>query len=117
MSSHNYAMFELKIDLKKILTHSDISKAYDKMMLLAMEEDLDSFQIESGDGSIDFINAQTDFIDQVNRFYSIIIYPRYISSEAEDTDKAGEVIWCTYPALDRHVQDVANKWESWVEFG
>jgi len=117
MSMNNYAMFELKVNLKLLLNEPYLNQLFIQLSKLELEEDLSGTEIETQDGSKEYNDLQQSFIDRVYDEFKIQIFPIYISNDAEDTDYAGSVIWCMPIVLDEHTKKYASIFESWVEFG
>ena len=59
---------------------------------------------------------QDNFADKILYEMEVSIYPQYISSEAEGTDLAGEVIWMVEPEYLPEVNNAIGEHISWSEY-
>lgn len=59
---------------------------------------------------------QNDFVKKILKKMKVDIYPEYISSEAEGTDLAGEVIWMVEPGYQPEVKNAIGEHVSWSEY-
>jgi len=115
MSMQSWGYSEILLDMTK--AKKVAQKEYNIMELLIKEEDPETQDIESGDDlSKELSNAIGDFMNKVLLELEIDIYPKYISSEAEGTDYAGEIIWCIEPEYQPQIHYAMYGIESWSEF-
>ena len=116
----SYGYMELPLNMEK--AKEVASKEYENMMLTLEEEellDVEVYQcIEHGEECTKKVTDSVDaFIEKVNSELGISIYVQYVGSEAEGTDRAGELMWCVCPELPDRVAKNTLPWETWSEFG
>ena len=116
MSMQSYGSCQLLANMAKITEMYNFKELYDKINKLIEDEDI-LYLDDEDECSEELIKASKDFIFQVEIKLGIEIYPKYISSEAEGTDYAGELIWCIEPVLVDKVKEFADTWTTWSEFG
>ena len=112
----SYGMSELVLDMSKAKKAASLE--YITMREIIDDEDVYMYQIESGEDLSDKLkNAIDSFIDKIMYELEVEAYPRYISSEAEGTDRNGEIIWCITPEYQPAINAATSGRESWSEFG
>ena len=116
MSMQSWGSWEILLDMDK--AKSVAQSEYNIMERLIEEEDPFGYQLENQeDISDELISAIEMFRLKILSELEIEIYLRYISSEAEGTDLAGESIWCIEPEYQSQVYNAMADTISWSEFG
>ena len=115
MSMQSYGYSELILDLKKAKKAAPLE--YRIMKDTLEESEYNAMEIASMDVSDECKKAIDDFVTKILYELEVEIYPIYVSSEAEGTDFAGDVLWCVMPEYLPAVSSAINGRESWSEFG
>ena len=116
MSMQSWGSSEILLDMTKAKLIAQ--KEYNIMERLIEEEEPVPYQLQNEeDLSDELLNVMNSFRSKVLFELEVEIYPRYISSEAEGTDLAGETIWCIEPEYQSQVYNAMSDIITWSEFG
>ena len=116
MSMQSWGRTEILLDMNKA---KEVAQSeYNIMERLIDEEDVPTNQLETEEDISDELkSAIKDFQDKIFFELEVEIYLRYIDSEAEGTDLAGETVWCIEPEYQSQVSNAMLDVISWSEFG
>ena len=125
MSMQSYGNYELLLDLKEINKIAVFKELYNKIEELYTQTDATWQEIIFMVFDDEYDDIIYKKLQEVIKEYKekafleleINIYLTYIDSEAEGTDKAGEIIWCIEPELKSKINQFSDTWISWSIFG
>ena len=116
MSMQSWGSWEILLDMDK--AKSVAQSEYNIMERLIEEEEPFGYQLQDREEISDkLISAIESFKNKVESELEIEIYLRYIDSDAEGTNLAGESIWCIEPEYQSQVYNAMADTISWSEFG
>ena len=115
MSMQSYGFSEILLDMEK--AKKVAKEEYEEMMMIIAEENPSPYDIHIQEYSSELKHVIDNFINKIYLELAVDIYPYYVSSEADGTDLAGEIIWCIEPEYKENIKNAMSEIESWSEFG